>query len=233
MADVFLSYDDVDRARVKPIAEALQKLGFSVWWDRYIPPGKTWARVIQEELDKAKCVIVIWSVTSVTSEWVEIEAARGKKRGILLPAMIDEVSSLIPIEFSRIQAVELIRWNEQVYDAEFQKLIAPVSQLIGEAHKGKLAERRFESQSLSSDRSNLSSRKKIKEWLLRMWLTRRRRLGLVLLALDFVLIGFVVTIFDLTRTEPSWEKVFAGFTLFIVPTASLILIFTSRHGVPK
>jgi len=42
MADVFLSYAREDQAFAQRLAQALEAEGFSVWWDRTIPPGKTW-----------------------------------------------------------------------------------------------------------------------------------------------------------------------------------------------
>ena len=39
MSDIFISYHSSDRARAKTLTEALEKKGWSVWWDRKIPPG--------------------------------------------------------------------------------------------------------------------------------------------------------------------------------------------------
>jgi pantoate kinase len=65
MSDIFISYAKEDRGKAKDIAEALKRQGLSVWWDRSIPPGKTFDTVIEEALDAANCVIVLWSKTSV------------------------------------------------------------------------------------------------------------------------------------------------------------------------
>jgi hypothetical protein len=85
MSDIFISYSKEDRGKAKDIAEALKQQGFSVWWDRSILPGETFDTVIEEALDAAKCVIVLWSKTSVYKEWVRTEASEGKQRGILIP----------------------------------------------------------------------------------------------------------------------------------------------------
>ena len=37
MSDIFLSYASEDRERVRPLAEALSRQGWAVWWDRIIP----------------------------------------------------------------------------------------------------------------------------------------------------------------------------------------------------
>jgi len=115
MNDIFLSYQSKDRPRAKIIAEALEHHGYSVWWDQIIPPGRTFAQVIEEKLDAAKCVIVLWSKESVGSEWVKNEAREGNQRGILIPILIDDVK--IPFEF---------RINSGLIPATFSRGIQPV-----------------------------------------------------------------------------------------------------------
>jgi len=51
MSDIFISYKREDRPRAREIANKFKEHGFSVWWDRKIPPGKTFDQVIQEALD--------------------------------------------------------------------------------------------------------------------------------------------------------------------------------------
>lgn len=40
MSDIFISYAREDRAKVKPLAEALARRGWKVWWDPTIPTGR-------------------------------------------------------------------------------------------------------------------------------------------------------------------------------------------------
>jgi hypothetical protein len=46
MRDVFISYAKPDRDRAAELATALEAHGWSVWWDRKIPPGRTFDDVI-------------------------------------------------------------------------------------------------------------------------------------------------------------------------------------------
>ena len=126
--DVFLSYARADRDRVGFIVEALQREGFSVWWDRKIPAGQNFSRVIKERLDAAKCVVVIWSKDSVQSTWVEAEASRANKRGVLIPALIDAVEDDVPLEFSPIQAAQLQATGDVLQD-ELKALADSVREL--------------------------------------------------------------------------------------------------------
>ena len=64
MSDVFVSYKAEDQRRVRPLVDALEAEGLSVWWDAEIGGGAAWRQSIEEELDAARCVIVIWSKRS-------------------------------------------------------------------------------------------------------------------------------------------------------------------------
>lgn len=68
MSDIFISYAHEDRERAKNMAAALEARGWSVWWDRKIITGQTYDQVIENELDAAKAVVVLWSQHSVGSE---------------------------------------------------------------------------------------------------------------------------------------------------------------------
>ena len=130
VSDVFISYASADRPRVIPLVDALRQKGWSVWWDRTIPPGKTWDHVIEAALDGARCVIVLWSKDAVLSDWVRTEAEEGKRRGILVPARIDDVT--IPLAFRRIQAADLVGWRGALPNAGFDELAEAVSGVLGE-----------------------------------------------------------------------------------------------------
>jgi hypothetical protein len=109
MSDIFISYKKEDAGRVVRIVEALRAEGLSVWWDHGIAPGSNWDRTIQEQLDKAKAVVAVWSELSRDAPWVKEESGVGKNRGILVPILIDDVEP--PLGFGLIQAVDLVGWS--------------------------------------------------------------------------------------------------------------------------
>ena len=127
LGKIFVSYTHEDRAKAKVLADGLSARGWSVWWDRTIPPGRTFDEVIEEALDDAQCVVVLWSTTSIASNWVRAEAAEGARRQILVPALLDKVK--IPLEFRRVQAADLTNWNGDQGDAEFEQFVRSISRL--------------------------------------------------------------------------------------------------------
>jgi hypothetical protein len=131
VSDIFLSYAREDLPRVKPVVDALEARGWSVWWDRTIPPGKTWDEVIETALSEARCVIVLWSRDSVQSDWVRTEADEGKHRGILVPALLDTVN--IPLAFKRIQAANLVDWQGKLPHAGFDEFARAVEGVLAGA----------------------------------------------------------------------------------------------------
>lgn len=129
MSDIFLSYASADREQAEQCANLLEQQGWSVWWDRSIPAGRTFDRVIEEELARARCVVVLWSKTSAQSDWVRTEAADGARRKILVPAMIEKVE--IPLEFRRVQAADISDWEGDPNGSGFRFLCESIANCLG------------------------------------------------------------------------------------------------------
>jgi TIR domain-containing protein len=133
MSDIFISYASEDRHWAEMLAQTLEGRGWSAFWDRTIPIGKTWRETIGRELDGARCVIVLWSKTSIESGWVQEEADDANRRGILVPVLIENVQP--PIGFRSIQAAHLENWNGTEPTQAFRRLIADITALIGPPSK--------------------------------------------------------------------------------------------------
>jgi len=129
MTDVFISYASEDRVIAQDLARAIGASGRSVWWDRKIIAGQAFDQVIENELDTAKSVVVLWSKHSIASEWVKNEAAVASERGVLIPALIESVK--IPLEFRRKQTADLIDWKGESSHRGFTALCEGISATIG------------------------------------------------------------------------------------------------------
>ena len=113
--DVFLSFAHEDENAARRLAQHLSMAGLSVFWDRQLRPGQTWDEVLEREIDRARWVVVLWSSSSVASDFVRSEASRAKALDKLLPVLIGEAT--IPLEFSRMHAVGLDQAVELLLEA--------------------------------------------------------------------------------------------------------------------
>lgn len=130
MSDVFVSYKAEDRRRVQPLVEALQADGLSVWWDEQIAGGAAWRQSIEAELDRAKCVLVVWSKrsTGLKGSFVRDEATRAQRRGTYLPVRIDKVEP--PLGFGETQAIPLLGWRGDRSDQRYQAVLEATRSIV-------------------------------------------------------------------------------------------------------
>ncbi|MEI6652049.1 MAG: SUMF1/EgtB/PvdO family nonheme iron enzyme [Chlorobiaceae bacterium] len=126
--NIFISYAYKDVERVRPIAEELEKIGWSVFWDHTIPPGKKWPIYLKEKLDESHCVLVVWSRDSINSNWVHAEVDEAQNRHILIPVLLDAVKP--PLGFSHIHAADLSDWNNDVSYPQFKQCLEAINSKI-------------------------------------------------------------------------------------------------------
>ncbi len=109
MADVFVSYAHRNKPDVAKIPDGLEQAGLSVWWDERLRAGDDFARVIERELDSARCVVVAWSEAARDSLWVRAEATEALDAGKLLPISLDKVKP--PLPFSVLDTLDMSGWG--------------------------------------------------------------------------------------------------------------------------
>ena len=213
MADIFISYSRKDLSRVRVLADALSMRGWSVWWDREIPAGRTFDDVIGEALAHARCVLVVWSKDSIASNWVREEADDGRRRGILIPVLIDEARP--PFGFSRIQAVDLADWNGLHTAEMFQKLVVDIAAILGGPQAPGVTTAPPGRD--SDDRIRDPSRSNVKEWRLRKPLGWSIAAAVVLVLVALGMYALKTRASDSSQprstTEPSTES---GLRLYAV-----------------
>jgi formylglycine-generating enzyme required for sulfatase activity len=133
MAHIFVSYKRADAARAARIVALLEAEGWSVWWDTRLSGGEHWDAVIERELEAARCVVVVWSPSSIDRDkayWVHLEAHHGRERGILVPVTIE--GSMPPFAFKLIQARDLTHWNGAAREGA-EKFLDDVRKTLGRA----------------------------------------------------------------------------------------------------
>ncbi|MCI4663801.1 MAG: toll/interleukin-1 receptor domain-containing protein [Neomegalonema sp.] len=129
MAQVFLSYTRRDRERVQPLVTALQAQGYEVFWDYDLIPGEKWRERLDEELEKAEVILVLWSKKSVVSSEVILEAEVGRQAGKLAQVRIDAVEP--PGRFFFVQYGDLTGWRGERTGKEWFDLCAGLDRIVG------------------------------------------------------------------------------------------------------
>jgi TIR domain-containing protein len=126
---IFLSHASKDSKKINPLAQAIERMGWRIWWSPEISPGASWPEEVVKNLEAASCVLVVWTKRSSSSKWVNNEAREAEKFGKLVPALLEKCS--IPLEFSSIEAANLTDWHGEIDHAEFKLLIKSIEKLIG------------------------------------------------------------------------------------------------------
>jgi adenylate cyclase len=134
MADIFVSYARTDKSRVAPIVAAIEAQGWSVWWDPEIAAGQQFDDQIEAELGKARCVLVIWTPTSVVSRWVRGEAREAADRGILVPVRFDEAR--LPMDVRALHTTDLDGWQDDAASPAFQEVLRAVRGMLARSGSG-------------------------------------------------------------------------------------------------
>ncbi len=109
MSDIFICYSRQDFPIADRLMQQLQAEGWSVFIDKQTHVGRRWHKEIEQELQAARAIVVLWSTTSRDSDYVLEEAEYGKRKDCLFPAFIEFVEP--PYGFSRIQTADLTGWK--------------------------------------------------------------------------------------------------------------------------
>jgi TolB-like protein/tetratricopeptide (TPR) repeat protein len=127
---IFLSYAHDDRVKAQQLAAALERLGYTVWWDALIEGGTVYTKSINEALDASDAVVVLWSKQSVESNWVRDEAAQGRDRRRLVPLSLD--GSAPPLGFRQFQMIDVSGWRGRADAPQMDAIGRAIATAIGQ-----------------------------------------------------------------------------------------------------
>lgn len=128
--NVFVSYSRQDRDVVLPIIKALENSGLTVWWDGLLEAGTVFLQTTEQALQQADAVLVIWTKTSINSNWVRDEATVGRDTGRLVPITID--GSPPPLGFRQFHVVDLSSWKNSPDAPEFLNVAQSIRSAMGQ-----------------------------------------------------------------------------------------------------
>jgi TPR repeat protein len=117
LADIFISYSKQEPGPTEALAADVEMLGYTTWWDTSLLPGERFPSKIRLELEAAKVVIVIWSESSVKSEWVYAEAQLAQALSKLITVHVPGLDlSKVPLPFGA-RHIELVTNRSKLYAA--------------------------------------------------------------------------------------------------------------------
>ena len=128
MIDIFISHASPDKPKAARLARAFKDEGFQVWWDaKSLRSGDSFSGEIREALDRAKCVVVLWSAASAKSKWVESEAywAFTHSKRLHLARLDDTLD--LPLPFNISHARSLAGWFDGTNSIEFRRLVDDIA----------------------------------------------------------------------------------------------------------
>ncbi len=128
---MFISYAHPTAPHALSVAGALRALGYEVWLDDQIPAHRSFGEVIEERVEAAEAVVVIWSAAATRSEWVRSEAGRAREAGKLVQMAIEPVT--LPMPFDTIECARLFGWMGDVNAPGWTKVVEGVAALVGGA----------------------------------------------------------------------------------------------------
>jgi TolB-like protein len=131
MAHLFISYSRTDRDAIERLAAALEAVGHSVWWDRHIRGGASFAKDIEAQLVKADAIIVVWSHDANASDWVKDEAVYARDKGTLIPICLTDCEA--PLGFRQYQVIDFQEWKGDAGAPEVQSMLGAIAGLMGDA----------------------------------------------------------------------------------------------------
>jgi hypothetical protein len=132
--DVFISYAHGDRPKADALAKALQHRGLEVWWDPDLRAGDPWARKIEDAVETALSVVVLWSAEAVESRWVSAEARVGLDHDRLVPVRLDDAEP--PLVFREIQWHSVAGWDGEGEPPGIGKLVEDIEAAIARSKGG-------------------------------------------------------------------------------------------------
>lgn len=129
MSHIFISYARPDEPLASLVAEGLKDGGFEVWRDNELPAHRPYAEVIEERINGAGAVVVLWSQEAAKSHWVRAEADTARTALTLVQVSID--GTMPPMPFNQIQCADLKGWDGEKAATGWKKLVASVAELAG------------------------------------------------------------------------------------------------------
>ncbi len=129
MAKLFISYARSTVARARLMAETLEAEGHEVWIDDQLLSHRSFTDSIEEKLNSADAVVVVWSMDATRSEWVRAEANRARLAGKLVQVRLD--SCALPLPYDEIHCIDISSWSGDFQTPQWRAVLASIAAVTG------------------------------------------------------------------------------------------------------
>jgi len=143
VTDVIINHVDADLALADLLTSKLEALGWQVLSNRQLPVGRRLEEYLEAALPSVRCVVTIWSETSVSSSLVRDVANEALRMGITVPVLSQPID--IPLGHRSIKTIDItsndLESVDRVIDAVTQTIeFGPAEPLVmDEVHDASLS----------------------------------------------------------------------------------------------
>lgn len=135
MSHIFISYSHKDTEYAYKLADALQAKGFDVWIDARLDYGSQWPLEIQKQLDACGAFILVMSPRAFSSEWVQSELQRAKRKlRPIFPLLLEGDEPWLSVESTQFYDVR----GETLPDIKFYSTLKRILTIDGTVSKLRL-----------------------------------------------------------------------------------------------
>ncbi len=130
MGHIFISYSRTDTEYARRLADVLQSKGLDVWIDARLDYGSQWPLELQKQLDSCEAFIVIMTPRSFSSEWVQSELQRARRKlKPIFPLLLEGDEPWLSVESTQFYDVR----GGMLPDARFYSALQRVNSASGTA----------------------------------------------------------------------------------------------------
>lgn len=125
MSDLYISYGTRERHWVSLLASQLDDAGYDVCWNSTAIPGQAFYESNEQAMQASRCILSIWSDTSVQDYWVLNHSEAAISRNTLLSLRHREV--VIPESLRTAPTVDIATWDEASLNTVLPSLLKLVA----------------------------------------------------------------------------------------------------------
>lgn len=131
MVDVFISYRHKKRKVVVPMVRALRALSIDAWFDGHIVNTDEYDLEINQKLNAASSVLVVWCEEALKSRWVLAEARKAYESRRLIQISLGNVVLPVPYNIEPITVFPHFRHVNPIHSRAWEEVVEAIERNTG------------------------------------------------------------------------------------------------------